>query len=98
MEDCQSLRPQNLHHHDHEEGRAREPGGPWPHAGEKTYARPMTTKAVAPYGEWVSPVSASMLTAAARPLSFPTIVGDEIWWAEGRPAEGGRSTVRKSVV
>ena len=53
----------------------------------------MTTKAVAPYGEWVSPVSASMLTAAARPLSFPTIVGDEIWWAEGRPAEGGRSTV-----
>jgi len=45
------------------------------------------------YGEWVSPISAKHLTAAARRLNFPTPVGDEVWWNEDRPAEAGRTTV-----
>jgi dipeptidyl aminopeptidase/acylaminoacyl peptidase len=49
--------------------------------------------AVTPYGEWTSPIAAGALTAAARRLGFPTLVGDAIWWAEDRPAEGGRTTV-----
>jgi dienelactone hydrolase len=53
----------------------------------------MSSQTVAPYGEWVSPITASMLTSAVRPLNFPTFVGDEIWWVEGRPQEAGRSTV-----
>src|SRR5690606_24338146 len=45
------------------------------------------------YGEWISPISAQALTANVRRLSSPTVVGDEIWWSEDRPAEGGRLTV-----
>lgn len=48
---------------------------------------------VTAYGEWISPISAEALTTAARRLSYPTVVGDEIWWSEDRPAEGGRLTV-----
>ena len=51
------------------------------------------SQTVTPYGEWVSPISATALTAAARRLSFPAVVGDEIWWTEDRPGEGGRTTV-----
>lgn len=50
---------------------------------------PTTTR----YGEWVSPISARDLTAAARRLHFPALVGEEVWWNEDRPAEGGRTTV-----
>ncbi|MPZ26542.1 MAG: prolyl oligopeptidase family serine peptidase [Micromonosporaceae bacterium] len=53
----------------------------------------MTTPTVTRYGEWVSPISAEALTTAARRLSFPTMVGDQVWWVEDRPAEGGRTTV-----
>jgi dipeptidyl aminopeptidase/acylaminoacyl peptidase len=48
---------------------------------------------VSPYGEWRSPISPSMLATAARRLEFPALVGDEVWWCEDRPAEGGRTTV-----
>jgi dipeptidyl aminopeptidase/acylaminoacyl peptidase len=49
--------------------------------------------AVTPYGEWTSPIAASALTASARRLGFPALVGDAVWWAEDRPTEGGRTTV-----
>jgi dipeptidyl aminopeptidase/acylaminoacyl peptidase len=45
------------------------------------------------YGEWPSPIDARALTAAARRMRFPALVGDEIWWSEDRPAEAGRTTV-----
>ncbi|MFS8520963.1 MAG: S9 family peptidase, partial [Micromonosporaceae bacterium] len=47
----------------------------------------------APYGEWTSPISARTLVTAVRTLSYPTLVGDEVWWAEDRPNEGGRTAV-----
>jgi dipeptidyl aminopeptidase/acylaminoacyl peptidase len=53
----------------------------------------MTGPAATPYGEWPSPISAAALTTAARRLGFPTLVGDQVWWCEDRPAEGGRTTV-----
>jgi dipeptidyl aminopeptidase/acylaminoacyl peptidase len=53
----------------------------------------MKTPSVTPYGEWVSPISAAALATAARRLSFPILVGDEVWWGEDRPAEAGRTTV-----
>jgi dipeptidyl aminopeptidase/acylaminoacyl peptidase len=46
-----------------------------------------------PYGEWVSPVTADALTAASRRLNHPALVGGDLWWAEDRPAEAGRTTV-----
>jgi dipeptidyl aminopeptidase/acylaminoacyl peptidase len=53
----------------------------------------MATPTITPYGEWPSPIPASSLTGGARRLGFPLLVGDEVWWAEDRPAEGGRTTV-----
>lgn len=53
----------------------------------------MATPTVTRYGEWVSPISAEALTAAARRLRFPSLVGDEVWWSEDIAAEGGRTTV-----
>ena len=48
---------------------------------------------VAAYGAWPSPITAAELARAGRRLSFPALVGDEVWWTETRPAEGGRQTV-----
>lgn len=47
----------------------------------------------APFGSWPSPISATSLVASTIPVASPGYVGDEIWWQEGRPAEGGRFTV-----
>lgn len=48
---------------------------------------------ITPYGEWPSPITARALTAGARRLNFPVLVGDEVWWVEDRPDEAGRTTV-----
>jgi dipeptidyl aminopeptidase/acylaminoacyl peptidase len=45
----------------------------------------------APYGAWRSPISPQLVAEAGRRLASPQLAGDgAIWWAEGRPAEGGR--------
>jgi dienelactone hydrolase len=46
-----------------------------------------------PFGAWPSPLSAADVTAGAISLAWPRLVGDEVWWTEGRPAEGGRNVV-----
>lgn len=51
---------------------------------------------VAPYGEWVSPIRARDLTASSHPVSGGAFVGDDVWWAEGRPDEGGRTAIRRA--
>jgi dipeptidyl aminopeptidase/acylaminoacyl peptidase len=53
----------------------------------------MSTQTIAPYGEWQSPITATMLTEAGRPLSFASIVGEEIWWSEMQLDKGGRTAV-----
>jgi len=46
---------------------------------------------VAPYGSWRSPIDAATVAGAGRRLAAATLAGDgAVWWAEGRPAEGGR--------
>lgn len=46
---------------------------------------------VAPHGSWSSPIDAATVARAGRRLAFPAIAGDgAVWWAEGRPDEGGR--------
>ncbi len=46
---------------------------------------------VAPYGSWASPIEAATVARAGRRLGFPVIAADgAVWWAEGRPEEGGR--------
>lgn len=46
-----------------------------------------------PHGAWPSPISAADVAAGGLRLGFATPVGDEVWWSEGRPAEGGRMAV-----
>ncbi len=47
--------------------------------------------AVAPYGSWRSPIGAEVVARGGRRLAAPALAGDgAVWWAEGRPAEGGR--------
>lgn len=44
-------------------------------------------------GSWPSPISAADAVRGRRSLSACAFAGDEVWWAEGRPDEGGRVAV-----
>ena len=48
-----------------------------------------------PYGAWPSPLSAAQVAAGSVVLSWPRLVGDEVWWSQMRPAEGGRVVVMR---
>ncbi len=53
----------------------------------------MTTQA--PYGTWKSPITADLITAKAISLLEVAIDGEDIYWLEGRPKEGGRYTIMR---
>jgi dipeptidyl aminopeptidase/acylaminoacyl peptidase len=42
------------------------------------------------YGAWPSPITTDLLVAGAVGLSEVQADGDDLWWNEGRPEEGGR--------
>ena len=48
----------------------------------------------APFGSWRSPVSAAMVAAGGVRLGSTAIVGQDVYWVEGKPLEGGRSVAR----
>jgi len=50
----------------------------------------------ATYGTWQSPITAADVAQGKMLLSFPAFAGDEVWWQESRPTEGGRVTVMTS--
>ena len=50
----------------------------------------------APYGTWLSPISARDIAESGHPVQEGCWVGDDVWWLEGRPAEGGRYAVRNA--
>jgi dipeptidyl aminopeptidase/acylaminoacyl peptidase len=43
-----------------------------------------------PYGSWPSPIDAALAAAHDGRPEYAGFVGDEVWWTEPRPAEGGR--------
>ncbi|MFJ2237531.1 prolyl oligopeptidase family serine peptidase [Streptomyces sp. NPDC087859] len=45
------------------------------------------------YGAWPSPIDAALAAAHDGHPEFVGFVGDEAWWTEPRPAEGGRRTL-----
>ena len=55
----------------------------------------MITPAPAPYGTWTSPIWARTVAATTLRLGGVTVDGDDIYWIEGRPLEGGRNVVVK---
>ena len=53
----------------------------------------MATRPRVPYGVWPSPITAADVARGRLRIAFPTVIGGEVWWQEGRPEEGGRVTV-----
>ncbi|MEU6480058.1 prolyl oligopeptidase family serine peptidase [Streptomyces sp. NPDC047017] len=48
---------------------------------------------ILPYGSWPSPVDAALVAAHDGRPDWVGFVGDEVWWTEPRPQEGGRRTL-----
>jgi len=47
----------------------------------------------APYGSWDSPITADLVASSSVRLAEVEFDGDNIYWLEGRPAEGGRNVI-----
>ncbi len=54
---------------------------------------PITTPQTAPYGSWQSPITPDLITSASIRLGMVALDGQDIYWIEGRPAEGGRNVI-----
>src|SRR5665647_2026772 len=54
-----------------------------------------TMMTTAPYGSWSSPITAADVARGNHPVESGCFVGDELWWSELRPSEGGRYAVRR---
>jgi dipeptidyl aminopeptidase/acylaminoacyl peptidase len=48
---------------------------------------------ISPYGSWRSPITADAIVAGVIGLGQIQLDGDDIYWVEQRPAEGGRNVV-----
>ena len=44
----------------------------------------------APYGSWASPITAGLIASESIGLYAVAFDGDAVYWAEGRPSDGGR--------
>jgi dipeptidyl aminopeptidase/acylaminoacyl peptidase len=56
-----------------------------------------TTPEVLPYGSWPSPITAADVARGGVRLGYPRVAGADVWWLEGRPAEGGRQVLVSSL-
>ena len=70
------------------------PSGPDGTPGEEVGAK--AALPAVPFGEWPSPITAAQVARGQVRVSSPVILGDETWWQQGLPAEGGRTTVMHS--
>jgi len=53
---------------------------------------------VSPTGSWPTPITSELVVRAAARLGEVVVDGDDVWWSEARPSEGGRSViVRRSA-
>ncbi|GAT74833.1 dipeptidyl aminopeptidase/acylaminoacyl-peptidase [Microbacterium sp. HM58-2] len=50
-----------------------------------------------PFGSWPSLFTAASVAASAPRIDGARFAGEEIWWGESVPSEGGRVTVRSST-
>ena len=49
----------------------------------------------APCGTWASPITPRIVAASALRLGSVVLDGEDIYWIEGRPEEGGRNVIVK---
>jgi len=50
-----------------------------------------------PFGEWPSPITAAAVASGQVRVSSPIVLGNDVWWQQGLPNEGGRTTVMHSA-
>jgi dipeptidyl aminopeptidase/acylaminoacyl peptidase len=55
----------------------------------------MTEKMISPYGSWKSPITSDLIVSGSIGLGAVVIDGDDTYWLEVRPMEGGRSVIVK---
>lgn len=53
----------------------------------------MAEAQIAPYGTWESPITPTLVTSNSVRLGEIVVDGDDVYWLEGRPLEGGRQVV-----
>jgi dipeptidyl aminopeptidase/acylaminoacyl peptidase len=53
----------------------------------------MTQTKLAPYGSWKSPITSELIVSATVGLGQLALDGEDIYWIELRPSEGGRNCI-----
>ena len=53
----------------------------------------MSSRKTAPYGSWQSPITSDMIVAGSVGIGEIRLDGEDIYWTEMRPSEGGRNVV-----
>ena len=53
----------------------------------------MTEVQTGPFGSWKSPITSDLIVSGTIGLGRVTLDGEDIYWLEGRPAEGGRNVL-----
>ncbi|MGY1917253.1 prolyl oligopeptidase family serine peptidase [Blastococcus sp. SYSU DS0973] len=46
-----------------------------------------------PFGSWPTPITSELVVRTAAALGEVLVDGDDVWWSEARPDEGGRSVI-----
>ncbi|HVH75721.1 MAG TPA: S9 family peptidase [Stellaceae bacterium] len=55
----------------------------------------MAPTEIAPYGSWASPITSELIVASTIDLGEALLDGEDVYWLESRPQEGGRSVVMR---
>ena len=53
----------------------------------------MSEQRTAPYGSWASPITSSLIASSTISLSLVESSGQDVYWIESRPLEGGRYVI-----
>ncbi|MDQ3686397.1 MAG: S9 family peptidase, partial [Acidobacteriota bacterium] len=53
----------------------------------------MNPKQTAPYGSWKSPITSDLIVSGTIVLGQIALDGDDVYWTELRPSEGGRNVI-----
>ena len=53
----------------------------------------MSNVQVEPYGSWKSPITSELIVSETIKLGQIVLDGDNVYWSESRPAEGGRNVI-----
>src|SRR5579863_3863773 len=55
----------------------------------------MAPPQTAPYGSWASPITSKLIVASTIELGEVQLDGEDVYWLESRPREGGRAVVMR---